>query len=176
MNCDCYSYDSPIANSTLASNPNMTGCSSMEQIKCLSEWTGHFFNSKAIEKCNNQCPFECTFATYSYSQSLAKYPSRWLQNEIADNYANVDAADILMVNIFFGEMFYTLINETPAMTIDQMLGTIGGNLGLFLGMSFLTLLEIVEVSYYTIYYFFIRNSKNASLKKNNFPFKSTDYN
>jgi hypothetical protein len=52
---------------------------------------------------------------------------------------------ILAINVFYKDTFHTEMMEIPEFTGDQLLASIGGNLGLFLGMSFLTLIEIVEI-------------------------------
>jgi hypothetical protein len=165
--CDCYSYEAPISNQTLMKNPDLRGCSTVSQVDCLTKSTSDYFNSDASNKCTDQCPIECDLIYYSFTQSLAKYPSNWLISQI--DY-KVDTSDMLMLNVFFDEMFYSSIVESPAMTIDQLFGLIGGNLGLFLGMSFLTLLESIEFIYYALYFFLIRHKKDAVKKKKNFPF------
>jgi hypothetical protein len=37
------------------------------------------------------------------------------------------------VNVYYDDLSYYLIDESPAMTFDLFLGSVGGNLGLFLG-------------------------------------------
>lgn len=38
------------------------------------------------------------------------------------------------------------------MTIDALIATFGGNVGLFLGITFLSLVEFVEIAFYLIYF------------------------
>ena len=57
----------------------------------------------------------------------------------------------LMVNIFYGQMFYHNITETPNLTPDSMIALIGGHFGFFLGMSLLTFIEFIEMLYNIIY-------------------------
>lgn len=101
-------------------------------------------------------------------QSIAKYPSDWYINKIDS--LNIDASELVLVNIYYDEMFYTSIGEDPALTLEFLLSAVGGNLGLFLGASLLTLMEFIEFFYYTIYYFIIKNKKDAVKRKKNFPF------
>ncbi len=49
-------------------------------------------------------------------------------------------------------MPYSCSQESPAMTIDALVATFGGNVGLFLGITFLSLVELVEIAYYLIYF------------------------
>jgi len=48
-------------------------------------------------------------------------------------------------NIFYNSLSYKETNELPQMDLVSLLGSIGGNLGLFLGVSVFSLAEIVEV-------------------------------
>ena len=52
---------------------------------------------------------------------------------------------IVKVNIFYESLSYTLMTESQQMDIVSLLASIGGNLGLFLGVSLFSLCEIVEV-------------------------------
>ncbi|XP_037778101.1 acid-sensing ion channel 1B-like [Penaeus monodon] len=41
-------------------------------------------------------------------------------------------------------MYYDVIEETPAYTWDTLLSNIGGSLGLFIGVSLVSILEVLE--------------------------------
>jgi hypothetical protein len=60
---------------------------------------------------------------------------------------------MLLINVYYGEMYYTLIDETPAITIDLLVAIIGGNLALFVGMSVLSIVEGFEVACYLLFIF-----------------------
>ena len=51
----------------------------------------------------------------------------------------------IRLNIFYDSLSYTLTTESPQMDWVTLLGSIGGNLGLFLGISVFSLCEIVQV-------------------------------
>jgi hypothetical protein len=48
---------------------------------------------------------------------------------------------VARVNVFYEDLSYVQIDDNAAMTIVSLLGTLGGNLGLFLGNSFLLVLK-----------------------------------
>jgi hypothetical protein len=52
---------------------------------------------------------------------------------------------IVSVKIFYGKLSYIETTESPQMDGVSLLASIGGNLGLFLGVSMFSLSEIVEV-------------------------------
>ena len=54
-------------------------------------------------------------------------------------------------------MSYELSTESPKMDIVSMLASIGGNLGLFLGVSVFSLCELVEV---VIEVYHVKQAKN----------------
>jgi hypothetical protein len=56
-----------------------------------------------------------------------------------------------MVNVYYDQMTYTKVEDEPTLGVDVLIALIGGNLGLFWGASLLTLVEIIEIIFYTIY-------------------------
>ena len=67
------------------------------------------------------------------------------------------AKSVVKVNIFYESMSYELSRESPKMDIVSLLASIGGNLGLFLGVSVFSLCEIIEV---VIEIYFASKKKN----------------
>lgn len=53
-----------------------------------------------------------------------------------------------MVNVYYDDMFYIMVSEAPDVTLDQLIALVGGNLGLFLGISLMTLVETIELGFY----------------------------
>ena len=69
-----------------------------------------------------------------------------------------NAADsVVRVNIFYDSMSYELSTESPKMNIVSLLASIGGNLGLFLGVSVFSVCELIEVA---IEIYFVKRAKN----------------
>ncbi|KAJ8029871.1 Amiloride-sensitive sodium channel subunit gamma [Holothuria leucospilota] len=59
-------------------------------------------------------------------------PSEWLEKNVAK------------VQIFFQEFNYETITQNPAYTLGDLLSDVGGQLGLWLGISVLSIFEIIE--------------------------------
>ena len=53
-------------------------------------------------------------------------------------------SNLAKLNIFFGELNYQTITQIKAYNFGSLLGDIGGQMGLFIGASILTLLEFGE--------------------------------
>ena len=49
------------------------------------------------------------------------------------------------VEVFYPQLAFTLIKVTPAMTLPNLIAGIGGSMGLIVGVSFFTILEIGEL-------------------------------
>ena len=71
---------------------------------------------------------------------------------------SINAANsFVKVNIFYSSMSYELSTESPKMVISSLLASIGGNLGLFLGVSVFSLFELIQVA---IEIYFVKHAKN----------------
>ena len=106
--------------------------------------------------CFPLCPLECNQTLFKSSISTTllvgdKYLSRIKNSNLATDFINrtIDATTIekslVKVNIFYESLSYTDTIESPQMNMVSLLGSIGGNLGLFLGVSVFSLGEIIEV-------------------------------
>lgn len=51
----------------------------------------------------------------------------------------------MFLQVGFQRHGYTLMKESPSYKIGSLMGDIGGNMGLFLGCSLLTLFEFVDL-------------------------------
>jgi hypothetical protein len=59
------------------------------------------------------------------------------------SFANVKTST-LAVQVYFNDIAYTNINEVPLKTSEQFVGDIGGLLGIYVGASLLSFLEIFD--------------------------------
>lgn len=111
-------------------------------------------------KCYNDCPFECQSIAYDMSISYADYPTynfylnetksrtefyQKIFNETNITYAMFDR--LSSVNIFFDQLKHTRISAKPAYLIIDIVAYMGGTLGLFIGISVLSFVEILELGY-----------------------------
>ena len=148
----CYDYEAPISNRTKL---EYRGCSSIEEIEKQNEFNSEFYNTDAIDKCYTKCPIECDRVIYDFDITTAAYPSYWYNKNTINSISDVS----LVINIYYGEMYYTLIDETAAITIDLLVAIIGGNLALFVGMSVLSIVEGFEVACYLLFIFLKDNKR-----------------
>ena len=124
------------------------------------------FNVNFINKhCFAKCPLECDQISFKTSLSSTllngnKYISyiNWNANLTADFLnrtidAQTAAQSYVSVKIFYETLSYTHSTESPQMDGVYLLGSIGGNLGLFLGISVFSICEVVQVVIEIIFVF-----------------------
>ena len=139
--------------------PSLFNVSKCQMNYSINIWySGEILDSKFInENCISSCPLECdqtlyeTTTSYSLSNGYLYVPSLQSNLNLSGDFINrtLDSTmareSIVQVNIFYDRLLYTLTEESPQWDAVSLLGSIGGNLGLFLGVSFFSLCEIVEV-------------------------------
>ena len=115
--------------------------------------------------CLPLCPLECNQTLYKTSSSFSQLIGYQFIFNIMNNsnlisdFINrtIDAAtaekSVVKVNVYYSSLGYTEITESPQMDIVSLLADIGGNLGLFLGVSAFSLAEILVVLIETFYIF-----------------------
>ena len=98
--------------------------------------------------CFSECPEECDSIKYETSHTFTKSPS------------NID--NLIAFNIFYSTLDYTVIDQIPKMDLFDFISNLGGNFGLFIGISFLSFAEFIELFIEIILIFFKRNNSLLS--------------
>jgi hypothetical protein len=116
---------------------------------------------KVKEICSIYCPLECDSIRYDLTISKSKFlidnfifqmkSGQYPINEFFDRITLKDTQNIVVVSINYKELEYTNIKEIPKMDFFDLISNIGGNLGLFIGISFLSFAEIIEFLIEAIY-------------------------
>jgi len=129
--------------------------------RCIADYLAKFRREYQYEYCFEYCPLECDSISYEiipYSQSL-------LIDDMEKNVSIARAAlyrqnfssykelkkHYLAVNIYYKNLKYDLIMQEPKIELFVFISNIGGILGLFLGISFLSFIEILEILVESIY-------------------------
>ena len=137
---------------------NTSVCISDNEIKCMNDVYYNKYTTKDyIERiCLPLCPLECNKTEYNavitfqnllgslYYKYIQESPS--LSADFLTRTLNSDTApeSISSFTIFYDSLSYNLSKETPKIDIIGLLAAIGGNLGLFLGISLLSVCEFFE--------------------------------
>uniref|UniRef100_A0A8C2AR18 Acid-sensing (proton-gated) ion channel family member 4b n=1 Tax=Cyprinus carpio TaxID=7962 RepID=A0A8C2AR18_CYPCA len=100
----------------------------------------------------DSCPCEtpCNLTRYGKELSMVKIPSRGSARYLSRKYQKSEEYirdNFLILDIFFEALNYETIEQKKAYDIAGLLGDIGGQMGLFIGASILTILEILDYIY-----------------------------
>jgi hypothetical protein len=107
------------------------------------------------KKCLHECPIECDSIRYDISASFSKFEVKpaieiikaikFKVNPIFENLTSADLNDLVFASVFYNDLEYTSISQLPKMDFFDLISNIGGSLGLFIGISFLSFAEIIEL-------------------------------
>ena len=125
---------------TLLEKDNLTGCTNKYKI--------NFVSNHLLRKCSEYCPLECDTMYYSIGYSLGSY--KWPK---------------VKFRVYFVDSSHTVINQKAKILPIDLVSNMGGILGLFIGISFLSLIEIFEIfiEFFLIYFIDKTNQHNNKI-------------
>ena len=103
----------------------------------------NFYSNGINDKCSQYCPLECDSASY-----LINY------NSFNGNEINVTG-----LNVYYRSLEYTFTHQYSILAITDLISNIGWTFSLFVGFSFITIFEIIELIFRIIYVLFKGNGK-----------------
>jgi hypothetical protein len=134
-------------------------CHTRKDLECVKKKYESMssFGSAINDDCYDLCPIECETSEYMVSISISKYPPTThymnllkknkkiinLNPEITEHELTWES--VLKFNIFYETLSYTIITESSAINLFSLVSNLGGTIGLFLGMSLLSFIEILEL-------------------------------
>lgn len=96
---------------------------------CTFKYKLNFYKDDFIQKCSMYCPFECD--SEKFTKTLSFRPG--------------NSTLRLKFYVFYDELKYTLIEQIWKTSYTDLVSSVGGIFGLFLGMSFLSFVEVFEI-------------------------------
>ncbi|XP_078618622.1 acid-sensing ion channel 2-like isoform X1 [Branchiostoma floridae x Branchiostoma japonicum] len=93
------------------------------------------------------CPVPCNLMTYRTSSSYAKWPNSKADLVYTAAFGlspGYMAENSVVFDVYYDELNYEVISQLKAMSDGELASDLGGQMGLFIGASILTLLEIFE--------------------------------
>ncbi|KAI4880646.1 hypothetical protein NFI96_001018 [Prochilodus magdalenae] len=105
----------------------------------------------------DSCPCEtpCNVTRYGKELSMVKIPSKGSARYLSRKYHKSEEYirdNFLILDIYFEALNFETIEQKKAYDIAGLLGDIGGQMGLFIGASILTILEILDYIYEVVKY------------------------
>ena len=125
-----------------------------------------FFAYYKESLCGDYCPLECESIKYNVFLSNADYPTRSyasglmknpkIQAKYAANLSKLDfdslKRNLVQIWVGYRDLGYDHYVEIAKMEVIDLISNIGGTLGLFLGMSFLSIAEILDILLQILFY------------------------
>ncbi|XP_048049196.1 acid-sensing ion channel 4-A isoform X2 [Megalobrama amblycephala] len=119
-------------------------------IKCVDKALALLQKSSG-DTCSCETP--CNLTRYGKELSMVKIPSKGSARYLSRKYDKSEdyiRDNFLVLDIFFEALNYETIEQKKAYDVAGLLGDIGGQMGLFIGASVLTILEILDYVYEVI--------------------------
>ncbi|KAK2526837.1 Scnn1d [Columba livia] len=102
--------------------------------------------------CFDQCPKPCRESLYKVSAGTAKWPSTksqdWVRQALRhqNGYNSTsNRKDIAKVTIFYQQLNYQSVNESPLLSVNLLLSSMGSQWSLWFGSSVLSVVEMFEL-------------------------------
>ncbi|XP_030832914.1 degenerin mec-4 isoform X2 [Strongylocentrotus purpuratus] len=171
--CDCFDATYP---NSLKVNHTVYPCEYINDVEtqCIADI--EMEHARDELECN--CPLACRETTYLTGASSSIWPSDAYEStliekmlkynaEIRGHVVGENASDwtrrnMAKVEIFYDEFNYEYIRQEPAYTIPDLLSDIGGQLGLWLGLSIITIFEFFEGAWLVLAFFCSRSGNKTN--------------
>jgi hypothetical protein len=120
---------------------------------CSENFRTKFSENSSKQKCSEYCPLECDSIEYSLSTYTLDYPNTGNISERDktkhfsskfETYEEVQKSFYSLV-IYYKDLKYTFVKEEADMVLADLVSNIGGILGVFIGYSIISFLEIIEL-------------------------------
>jgi hypothetical protein len=154
-------------------------CQTDKEFKCQNSFDAQFSKMNNKEICDDVCRKECTKLTFALSNSLAHFPTDdyvyFSYNSIMeklrpDNQNNKSVNSELIKNsllrviVNYDQLDLYKTSEIPKMDFFTLVCNTGGELSFFIGMSLVSLLEVIEISTELVLLFLRRIRGNRTNK------------
>ncbi|CAC5405536.1 ASIC5 [Mytilus coruscus] len=107
---------------------------------------GHLLITYHKETCD--CPQACQYTAYDFSFSTGTYPSEFFVSQISEITGYPEWTNFALIRIYFKDLSITMTEQVAKYeNAGDIFANLGGQLGLFLGASILTITELLEVAF-----------------------------
>ncbi|XP_048577084.1 acid-sensing ion channel 1A isoform X2 [Nematostella vectensis] len=138
-------------------------CSLNDTFECIYPTYNGPYPREAAECFKKSCPVPCYYTKYetklSYASAISNAIARDIPTYLLTNGSEFDDIEkmtegerktffrenVASLDVYFDELSYDLIKQKPSFDRWSLIAMIGGYLGLFLGMSLLTVLEFFDL-------------------------------
>ncbi len=136
--------------------------------KCYSQAASFLSTSPSLfDKFCSYCPQQCLITNFNIKPSMWKTPPTWLLDDIkkfvenspiplpmdwSTNWRSHIDSSYLSIELVHESALVEQYTQTATMTSVDVLSNVGGQTGLWIGVSFLSIMELAEMLYRLIRY------------------------
>ncbi|XP_071134249.1 acid-sensing ion channel 5-like [Mytilus edulis] len=149
-------------------------CSKFQVANCILKAIGDYYNqTKLVDKCD--CPLPCSSTHYDVSLTSSLFPSDFYSKKIfdlnRDKHLDYYRQNYIALHIYFDQLSTTVSQQVPKYSsAGDIFANLGGQMGLFLGASIVTLIELCEFLIYA-FWTFLSNLRNRGTRVQKVAFK-----
>uniref|UniRef100_A0A0K0E4A5 Acid-sensing ion channel 1 n=1 Tax=Strongyloides stercoralis TaxID=6248 RepID=A0A0K0E4A5_STRER len=116
-------------------------------------------------ECKQECDSWKYYTYNSYGQEFSIGALSWLHNRNRNWTASKVIDNFVAINIFYRDMTYTVYTQVQSTSFVQTISNIGGNAGLFMGVSFISCCEFSVFLWKLFWAIISKNRQNYIEKK-----------
>ncbi|XP_065061496.1 acid-sensing ion channel 5-like [Rhopilema esculentum] len=141
-------------------------CKAMEEKQCIMFVHGNF--SRGLIECNSKCPQPCREIFFAKSISQANvYPTGFLKIHSIKNMTTAYVKEnIILIEIKYRDQTVQTVATKAYYKFDNLMSDIGGQLGLWIGVSAVTCIEFVALLWNIVAYIMHRRKLNKIKQSN----------
>ncbi|CAD5215699.1 unnamed protein product [Bursaphelenchus xylophilus] len=158
--CGCADPSYPIPNGTTMCK--LTDPAARNCIKNTTQLMGRMIAEANICKCHQPCSelgYEVSYSAARWPSGTTKLRECHLGDDMCMEKYRKNAA---MIQIFFEELNFETLTESPAYTWNSFLADLGGMSGLWIGASVVSVLELASLAFYVAQAYVRKRKKSTS--------------
>ncbi|GFR90424.1 acid-sensing ion channel 2 [Elysia marginata] len=139
-------------------------CSVKQYLTCYVRSASTFSQAELIA-CG--CREQCKTVSYELEVFYADFASTFIQEAAIQDKLTIPnnvPTSFIEATIFFKSLHIQTLEQQPAISMADIIGKVGGQMGLFLGVSLLSYVEIVEAILLLLYNYFLACKARLSCK------------
>ena len=126
---------------------NVSKCLSDAEYNCAySFYAKQQTSGEVASWCERKCPLECHIPVLRATMSSYN----------VSTFEHMNKSDLVEFSVYYDSLSYTLVSEKPKVTLEALVGSIGGSLHVFLGMSFASFFELADLIVHVFYFIILK--------------------
>ncbi|CAD5235475.1 unnamed protein product [Bursaphelenchus xylophilus] len=135
--CDCYDPRYPTPNDT-----KVDKCNIDDNLSCWLDYNNQTVGEDCYQPCNDGV-YAVTISSATWPTSVGTVVAGCYENAYPEGCQKAFGENAAWVEIYYEKLNYETMEESPAATVSSVLSDIGGQIGLFLGMSVISFVDFV---------------------------------